>query len=50
MGVTKCIQIQIDKNPCFEYRCSSAKTFFNVPLAKSISICDRIKLQIRAPE
>ena len=44
------IQIQIDNKSSFEFGGSLAKSFLKVPMAQSVSICDRIKFQIRAPE
>ena len=50
VGITTFIQIQIDNKSSFEFRSSLEKSFLKVPMAQSVSICDRIKFQIQAPE
>ena len=49
-GITTFIQIQVDNRSSIEFRSNFAKSFLKVPMAQSVSICDRIKFQIRAPE
>ena len=49
-GITTFIKIQVDNRSSFEFRSNLAKKFLKVPMAQSISISDRIKFQIQAPE
>ena len=49
-GITTLIKIQVDNRSSFEFRSNLAKNFLKVPMAQSVSICDRIKFQIQAPE
>ena len=49
-GTTTFIRIEVDNRSSFELRSNFAKSFLKVPMAQSVSICDRIKFQIRAPE
>ena len=39
------VEIQFDKSS-FELRSNAVQSFLNVPIAQSVSICERIKFQI----